>query len=119
MKKRIKIFENNAKTRMPFSILALLLLMAFEFNMKSNRTRLPGLAWDKGYCPGVNRMRSSLANGKLHEELPAPLAIAPIEPDQIIQDILEATLLRVQNCSSPEVAAAAARFMGMLKKEAF
>lgn len=52
------------------------------------------------------------------EDLPAPLPIAKISPDQLIEDILLATLRRVQNNSSPDVAAAAARYISLLSEKA-
>ena len=52
------------------------------------------------------------------EDLPAPLPVAKISPDELIEDILVATLRRVQNNSSPEVAAAAARYISLLTEKA-
>jgi len=50
--------------------------------------------------------------------LPAPLPISKVAPDQLIEDILLATLRRVQSNSSPEVAAAAARYITLLSEKA-
>jgi hypothetical protein len=50
--------------------------------------------------------------------LPAPLPINKVAPDQLIEDILLATLRRVQENSSPEVAAAAARYITLLSENA-
>lgn len=50
--------------------------------------------------------------------LPAPLPISKVAPDQLIEDILLATLRRVQENSSPEVAAAAARYITLLSENA-
>ena len=52
------------------------------------------------------------------ETLPAPLPISKILPDQLIEDILVATLRRVQSNASPEVAAAAARYISLLSENA-
>lgn len=48
------------------------------------------------------------------KNLPAPLPIEKIPADQLIEDILVSTLRRVQERSSPEVAAAAARYISLL-----
>lgn len=48
------------------------------------------------------------------EQMPAPLPVTPIEPDQIIRDIIEATLLKVKNNAAAEVAEAAARCLKIL-----
>ena len=50
--------------------------------------------------------------------LPAPLPINKVAPDQLIEDILVATLRRVQENSSAEVAAAAARYLSLLTQNA-
>ena len=52
------------------------------------------------------------------DELPAPLPIAKVSPDQLIEDILISTLRRVQENSAPEVAAAAARYISLLSENA-
>jgi hypothetical protein len=52
------------------------------------------------------------------EDLPAPLPIAKISPDQLIEDILVSTLRRLQENSSPEVTAAAARYISLLSEKA-
>ena len=51
-------------------------------------------------------------------EMPSPLAVPGIEPDQIIEDILVSTLARVKKCAKPELAAAAARYMAVLQQKA-
>jgi hypothetical protein len=50
--------------------------------------------------------------------LPAPLPINKVAPDQLIEDILLATLRRVQENSSPEIAAAASRYITLLSENA-
>lgn len=50
--------------------------------------------------------------------LPAPLPISKVSPDQLIEDILVSTLRRVKERSSPEVAAAAARYITLLSEHA-
>ncbi|MGZ8938963.1 MAG: hypothetical protein ACXW32_07110 [Limisphaerales bacterium] len=52
------------------------------------------------------------------ETLPAPLPVSRVHPDQLIEDILVATLRRVQDNASPEVAAAAARYISLLSESA-
>jgi hypothetical protein len=52
------------------------------------------------------------------EELPAPLPITKVSPDQLIEDILISTLRRVQENSSPAVSAAAARYITLLSQNA-
>lgn len=84
--------------------------------MKSNRMRL--------YKPEFgNRFESELVLSPLEhginiEDLPAPLPVAKVSPDQLVEDILIATLRRVQNTSSPQVAAAAARYLALLSENA-
>jgi hypothetical protein len=48
-------------------------------------------------------------------DMPAPAAIEPVDPDQVVVDILTATLQRVQQCSSAEVSAAAGRYLAALR----
>ncbi len=52
------------------------------------------------------------------ESLPAPLPISKVSPDKLIEDILVSTLRRVQGSASPEVAAAAARYISLLSENA-
>jgi hypothetical protein len=47
--------------------------------------------------------------------MPAPEPIAQISPDQVVTDILIATLLKVQKTASAEVAAAAGRYLAQLQ----
>jgi hypothetical protein len=51
------------------------------------------------------------------DEIPAPAPISKPQPDKIVQDILLSTLLRVQSSSSSEIAAAAARYIEMIRAE--
>ena len=98
--------------------LAHYMLIADLLSMKSNRMRL--------YTPKAGaRGRFQVGLGELNdgepirlEELPAPLPITKISPDQLIEDILVSTLRRVQANSSPEVAAAAARYISLLSENA-
>ncbi|HEX7860372.1 MAG TPA: hypothetical protein VF773_08615 [Verrucomicrobiae bacterium] len=50
--------------------------------------------------------------------MPAPLPIAKVSPDQLIEDVLISTLRRLQENSSPEVSAAAARYISLLSEKA-
>ena len=85
--------------------------------MKSNRMRF--------YQPissGNGRVRHGFDSGGTLplrlENLPAPLPITQVSPDKLIEDILVSTLRRVQNNASPEVAAAAARYISLLSENA-
>jgi hypothetical protein len=51
-------------------------------------------------------------------DMAAPAPIERISPDQIIEDILVSTLSRVQNTSSPQLSAAAARYISLLREKA-
>jgi hypothetical protein len=86
--------------------------------MKSNRMRLY-----KPIAGVTERFKVSLekANESLPfrlEDLAAPLPITKVSADQLIEDILVSTLRRVQASSSPEVAAAAARYISLLSEQA-
>jgi hypothetical protein len=47
--------------------------------------------------------------------MPAPLPVPAIDPDEIIQDILEATLLKIKHKSGAEMSAAASRCLLLLR----
>ena len=86
--------------------------------MKSNRMRLY-----KPTITAVERLRAGFIQSASTlplsmESLPAPLPVAKISPDQLIEDILLATLRKVKEQSSPEVAAAAARYITLLSQNA-
>ena len=49
--------------------------------------------------------------------MPAPLAVEKVAPERIVADILVATLSRVQNDSSPEIAAAAEKYINVLRRK--
>jgi hypothetical protein len=49
------------------------------------------------------------------EQMPPPAPISKIKPDQVVEDILVSTLLRVQSSATPEIAAAAAKYLALLK----
>lgn len=48
------------------------------------------------------------------EQMPAPLPVPPIDPDQVIRDIVEATLNRVKKNAAIEISEAAARCLNLL-----
>ena len=48
-------------------------------------------------------------------EMSPPVEIPKVDPDQVVQDILVSTLLKVQRKASPEVQLAAARYLQALK----
>ena len=86
--------------------------------MKSNRMRLwqpifgiEGRIHAEGLC--------QLEESPLEmDKIAPPLPITKVSPDQLIEDILVATLRRVQKSASPEVAAAAARYISLLSENA-
>src|SRR5689334_21878566 len=85
--------------------------------MKSNRMRFyKGL---RGVAKPVVAFRSSGAEDECRPanlaDMPEPGVLPPISPDQVVTDILVATLLRVQQSSNSVVAAAAARFLSALR----
>jgi hypothetical protein len=81
--------------------------------MKSNRTRLQ----PHGNLAGSLNSRYRYRNVTPVQlaEMPAPVALPQISPDQVVVDILVSTLERVQRSSSPEVAAAAARYLSVFR----
>lgn len=85
--------------------------------MKSNRFRVhpppqSGNRWDEDLAA----LNPSGASGKIDlSRMPAPVLPPPTEPDQIIEDILVATLLRVQRNSSKEIVAAAQKYLQKIK----
>lgn len=96
--------------------LAHYLLVTILLSMNSNRMRLytPIAGVTKRFGSGVAKPDTPIRL----EDLPAPLPIAKISPDELIEDILISTLRRVQENSSPEVAAAAARYISLLSENA-
>ena len=86
--------------------------------MKSNRMRLyqPTITAVERLRAGFIQSASTLPLSM--ESLPAPLPIAKVSPDQLIEDILLATLRKVKDQSSQEVAAAAARYISLLSENA-
>ena len=86
--------------------------------MKSNRMRLGPTSL------GTTRRLASKLTFEVMEDhvslenLPAPLPISKVSPDKLIEDILVSTLRRVQGSASPEVAAAAARYISLLSENA-
>jgi hypothetical protein len=86
--------------------------------MNSNRIRLftPNAATNARFRSA--QVETTVSYPVNLEDLPPPLPIAKISPDQLIEDILIATLRRVQGNSSPEVAAAAARYITLLTEKA-
>ena len=86
--------------------------------MKSNRMRLftPMICENEGL--GLNLFSAGSALPVPLESLPAPLPVRKIHPDQLIEDILVATLRRVQENASPEVSAAASRYISLLSENA-
>ncbi|MGN6384742.1 MAG: hypothetical protein ACTHMT_00745 [Verrucomicrobiota bacterium] len=81
--------------------------------MKSKRLRLTMNAGEEAEIP-KDWYPSRLSEPINWEQMPAPLPITPIEPDEIIRDIIEATLVKVKNNAAAEVAEAAARCLNIL-----
>jgi hypothetical protein len=97
--------------------------------MKSSRLRLiePSVGRVKHLAPALllafanQEETSKLSASKLATnltEMAAPVPIQQIQPDQVIEDIIIATLKRVQNSANPELAAAALRYITLLKEKA-
>lgn len=84
--------------------------------MNSNRMRLftPIISENEGLSRNFFSAGSHLPLAL--ESLPAPLPVQKIHPDQLIEDILVATLRRVQEDASPEVSAAASRYISLLSE---
>jgi hypothetical protein len=82
-------------------------------SMKSNRMRLskPFEAQNRLNTPW-NVFSSKRAIDI--RALPPPLPIPKVDPDKVIEDVLVATLKRVQRSAKPEIAAAAARYLSLL-----
>jgi hypothetical protein len=86
--------------------------------MKSNRMRLgqPNIGIAGRLEPKL--IFEVMEDRVIIESLPAPLPISKVSPDKLIEDILVSTLRRVQGSASPEVAAAAARYISLLSESA-
>ena len=88
--------------------------------MKSNRMRYlrpaggrskgPTLPWLLSPTHAAERVKLS--------KMPAPNPVSRLHPDQVIEDILVSTLVRVQKTANPELAAAAARYIALLREKA-
>lgn len=98
--------------------MAWILLYSGLLSMKSNRFRLiKPIAQTKERFRVGGQQAEGIDSVRL-EDLPAPLPIAKVTSDQLIEDILISTLRRVQENSSPQVAAAAARYISLLSEKA-
>jgi hypothetical protein len=86
--------------------------------MKSNRMQLgqPSIGTTRRLKPKLSF--EVMEDHVSIESLPAPLPISKVSPDKLIEDILVSTLRRVQGSASPEVAAAAARYISLLSENA-
>jgi hypothetical protein len=87
--------------------------------MKSSRIRFYKAKVIAAPPPGVGR--AAVEEDEFHvgpvrlTEMPSPAVLAPMSPEQVVTDIMISTLIRVQQCSSAEVAAAAARYLATLR----
>jgi hypothetical protein len=88
--------------------------------MKSNRMRLskPPAKGTTRFAPGWLLPLEQAKQSEALDQMPAPLPIGRIEPDQIIEDILVSTLSRVKNSANAPLAAAAARYITLLREKA-
>jgi hypothetical protein len=86
--------------------------------MKSNRMRLGHPSVGKMRCRETKLLVEFIEPPVCMESLPPPLPISKVSPDELIEDILVSTLRRVQGSASPEVAAAAARYISLLSENA-
>lgn len=86
--------------------------------MKSNRMRLFTPITSESDSLRRELLLAGSAGSVAIESLPAPLPVRKIHPDQLIEDILVATLRRVQENASPEIAAAASRYISLLSESA-
>jgi hypothetical protein len=99
------------------------------FSMKSSRLRIiePSVGRVKHLAPALllafanQEETSKFSTSKMAANLAqmaAPVPVQQVQPDQVIEDILIATLKRVQNSANPELAAAALRYITLLKEKA-
>jgi hypothetical protein len=80
--------------------------------MKSVRRRLqPQITMRDVFGSGYSRFEEPVRLAKM----PAPTILPDVSPEQVVTDIVISTLQRVQRSSSPDVAAAAARFLSALR----
>lgn len=88
----------------------LLSMKSTRMRFETPQTQLPGS------CAEIRR-ESLLSRGGpvCLAEMPPPATIERISPDQVIVDVLVATLLKVQRSATPEVAAAAERYLAQLR----
>jgi hypothetical protein len=88
--------------------------------MKSNRMLLKTSAVETANRFESHHISTVPTSGQSLDlkEMPAPLAISRVAPDQIIEDILVSTLLRLQSSAKGDLAAAAARYLTLLREKA-
>jgi hypothetical protein len=85
--------------------------------MNSNRLRLPLTVAKERTSLSERWCSPELSEVIEWEQMPAPLPVPAIDPDEIIQDILEATLLKIKNKSGAEMSAAASRCLLLLRSK--
>jgi hypothetical protein len=92
------------------SILAQLVLNPVCSDMKSNRIN---------FYKASHSLKKSLATFSTASaslaDMPPPQMVASISADQVVSDILVATLLRVQESANAEVAEAVERYLAILR----
>jgi hypothetical protein len=88
--------------------------------MKSNRMRIgrPAGRIAKDLASAYLVASGGVSLGVDLTQMAPPAPVTHLHPDQIIEDILLATLSRVQASANPELAAAAARYMTLLREKA-
>lgn len=79
--------------------------------MKSNRSRLH----PHGKLRDSLKIRYRGVRSFSLTQMPAPVTLPEISPEQVVADILVCTLERIQRSSSPEVAAAAGRYLSVFR----
>ena len=88
----------------------MLSMKSTRMRFETPQTQLPGS------CAEVRRdLLLSRGAPVCLAEMPPPAAIERISPDQVVVDILVATLLKVQKSATPEIVAAAERYLDQLR----
>jgi hypothetical protein len=99
--------------RLSITKLARQLLIRRLLSMKSSRIRFYKT---KATPVSIRHSGMNEADGPLAlASMPNPAEIEAVSPEQVVTDIVVSTLLRVQQCSSAEVAAAAGRLLATLR----
>ena len=79
--------------------------------MKSNRMRV----FRHGKGRDLARWQIDQEGGIDLESMPRPMAIQKPDPEKIVEDVLVATLKRLQEEGNQEIAAVAERYLGLVR----